>query len=61
MMKNLQGNFDLSANNFDVSDFMEIENQTTDSISQKETRNEQLKIPSFLDCTINASATKCYL
>lgn len=50
----LKGNFNLNSNNFVVKDFMSDEEE-----AKTETRNaetETLKIPAFLDCTINASA-----
>ena len=51
---NLKGNFNVSSNLFKVSDFMTEDesskaNKTTD-------KSESLKIPAFLDCTINADA-----
>ncbi|GAA3556364.1 AsmA-like C-terminal region-containing protein [Snuella lapsa] len=49
----LQGNFTLSSNLFKVSDFM-TESET--SANDKTATTEALKIPKFLDCTINASA-----
>ncbi|MCB0381772.1 MAG: AsmA family protein [Psychroserpens sp.] len=54
--KKLQGNFDVNSNNFVVSDFM-VEDETASEASNKTTSNsESLKIPDFLDCTINANA-----
>ena len=53
--ENIEGDFNLKSNNFDVSDFMEIETPENED-STDETVTEQLKIPSFLDCTINVSA-----
>ena len=54
--KKLQGNFNLNSNNFAVSDFM-IEDETKSNDSHKTTSaSESLKIPDFLDCTINAKA-----
>lgn len=49
---NLQGDFKLKSNTFDVSDFM------TESTSEsKETEpSESMKIPAFLDCTLTAVA-----
>lgn len=50
----VEGNFDIASNTFAVSDFM-----TTEAVPEGEVDTnpeEQLKIPSFLDCTINASA-----
>ena len=51
----LKGNFNVNSNLFKVSDFMTaddkkaVENKTTSA-------KESLKIPAFLDCTINANA-----
>ena len=54
--KKLQGNFDVNSNNFVVSDFM-VEDETASESSNKTTStSESLKIPDFLDCTINANA-----
>ena len=50
--KKLQGNFDVNSNTFSVSDFM-VEGG---SESTENTPTESLKIPAFLDCTINADA-----
>lgn len=56
--KKLQGNFNVNSNNFVVSDFM-IEDETASESSNKTTaKTESLKIPDFLDCTINAKAKK---
>lgn len=55
--ENIKGDFYLNSNNFDVSDFMQLENKENDSINTPETATEQLKIPSFLDCTIKAKAS----
>ena len=49
----LQGNFNVNSNNFAVSDFM-IED-TKDS-NETTSESESLKIPAFLDCSINANA-----
>lgn len=50
----LKGNFNVNSNLFKVSDFM-TEDET--SAENKTTTNEEsLKIPKFLDCTINANA-----
>ncbi|MFD0863678.1 AsmA-like C-terminal region-containing protein [Sungkyunkwania multivorans] len=57
--KDLRGNFDVSSNTFAVSDFMQ---QGDDAFSEteenggKSKKTESLKIPGFLDCTINANA-----
>lgn len=50
--KKLQGNFNVTSNTFAVSDFM-VEGG---SESTENTPSESLKIPAFLDCTINAVA-----
>lgn len=56
--KKLQGNFNVNSNNFVLSDFM-IEDETASESSNKTTSDsESLKIPDFLDCTINANAKK---
>ena len=50
----LKGNFNINSNVFKVSDFM---TEGDPSTSTKTTSNsESLKIPAFLDCTINADA-----
>lgn len=54
--KNIQGTFKMTSNNFDVSDFMALESTSTDSTQTNSKEVEQLKIPSFLDCSINAHA-----
>lgn len=48
----LKGNFNLVANKLKVSDFLADEEETSESTS-----TERLKIPSFLDCTFNATAS----
>ncbi|TKD66681.1 AsmA-like C-terminal region-containing protein [Flavobacterium sp. ASW18X] len=56
--ENIEGNFKLSSNNFAVNDFMVEEAVTTDDSAKDipaET-TERVKIPSFLDCTIDATA-----
>jgi hypothetical protein len=50
----LKGNFNLNSSLFAVSDFMSPTTTTTDE-GKKTT--EQVKIPSFLDCTLTAKAT----
>jgi len=52
--KNLEGKFNLTSNTFSVDDFMvsEVEND-----KNKKTSEVHIKIPSFLDCTIDANAT----
>lgn len=52
----LQGNFNVNSTNFVISDFM-VEDETAKNDSNKTTaKAESLKIPDFLDCTINANA-----
>ncbi|WP_412983767.1 AsmA-like C-terminal region-containing protein [Pontimicrobium sp. IMCC45349] len=51
--KTLQGNFNVNSNRFAVSDFM-IEGESSDTETNSE--SQILKIPAFLDCTINANA-----
>lgn len=54
--KNLQGNFNVNSKTFAISDFM-VQNETETEDSNKTTSNtESLKIPKFLECTINANA-----
>ena len=59
----VEGNFDLNSNTFALSDFMveEAEDKAIDSAKEQEstttsTTEEKIKIPSFLDATINVSA-----
>ena len=68
----LKGNFDLSSNTFAINDFMmssteeepssEPKSETEDAPSgetpQGNSSEEEIKIPSFLDATINAKANK---
>ncbi|WP_372770444.1 AsmA-like C-terminal region-containing protein [Lutibacter sp.] len=49
----LKGNFNMSSRQFEVADFMETKTDTTATSVTK----EALKIPAFLDVTINAKAT----
>jgi len=49
----VEGNFNLASKTFAVNDFMNEEEVNSEGIPNAE---EQLKIPSFLDCTINANA-----
>ena len=52
--ENIEGKFNTYSNTFSVNDFMvsDIENENNNNTSLK----EQIKIPSFLDCTIDAKA-----
>ena len=59
--KTLKGYFNLNSNTFAVSDFMseEVVNSSenkTEGTNKKTSKQEALKIPAFLDCTINAQA-----
>ena len=52
---NLQGNFNLNSNLFKVADFM-TKSETAPNQNKTTSNFESLKIPAFLDCTINANA-----
>ncbi len=52
--KQLQGNFNLNSKVFAVNDFMTNEPSVTEE--DKNSSKASLKIPAFLDCTINAQA-----
>lgn len=49
----LKGNFNMTSRQFEVADFMETKTDTTATTATK----EALKIPAFLDVSINAKAT----
>jgi hypothetical protein len=49
----LKGNFNLNSNNLLVSDFM---SPTTTTNDEGKKTTEQVKVPSFLDCTLTAKA-----
>lgn len=51
--KKLQGNFNLTSDNFAISDFM-VEDETNNTSNKTTSDTESLKIPDFLDCNINA-------
>ncbi len=56
----VEGNFNLTSNTFALNDFMvaETTGEGTDTTSKTPpVAEEKIKIPSFLDCTINATAT----
>ena len=53
--KKLQGNFNVVSNTFKVSDFM-VEGGSGQPVNQSTEPGDALKIPAFLDCTINADA-----
>lgn len=50
----LKGNFNVTSNLFKVSDFMTEDEASTENKTTSD--SESLKIPAFLDCTINADA-----
>lgn len=61
--ENIQGNFKLTSNQFALNDFMmeDAESEESGETSQEEgtissTGDERIKIPSFLDCTLEAAA-----
>jgi len=60
--ENIEGNFTLSSNQFALNDFMVEETEEAETGGQGEetgsttTGEERIKIPSFLDCTIDATA-----
>ncbi len=61
----VEGNFDLNSNTFALNDFMVPDQEDAtdggtpkDSGSETPGATEKIKIPSFLDATINANATK---
>ena len=60
--ENIEGNFTLASNQFALNDFMveDTEEDTQAKSSEEQTSpstgEERIKIPSFLDCTIDASA-----
>lgn len=61
----LKGNFDVTSNTFNVNDFMVAETSLTESksgekgeTSKKVTNEEAIKIPGFLDATLNFKANK---
>ncbi|MBO6607886.1 AsmA-like C-terminal region-containing protein [Psychroserpens sp.] len=54
--KSLQGNFNVNSNQFAVSDFMVEDTSASENSNKTTDDSESLKIPEFLDCTINANA-----
>ncbi len=57
--KKLKGNFVASSNNFEVSDFLVNENDTSKSkTTSTSTTSENLKIPDFLDITTKINAKR---
>ncbi|KQC29925.1 AsmA-like C-terminal region-containing protein [Flagellimonas eckloniae] len=60
--ENVEGDFKLSSNTFALNDFMvddAIDEEGTGDTTPSETE-ERIKIPSFLDCTIDASANTVF-
>lgn len=53
--KKLQGNFNVKATTFRISDFMSVNKDGANNSKQTTGQIEALKIPDFLDCTINAN------
>ncbi|MDT0558543.1 AsmA-like C-terminal region-containing protein [Ichthyenterobacterium sp. W332] len=53
--KKLKGHFNVTSNMFAISDFM-IEDTTISEDNKTTSDSESLRIPEFLDCTINANA-----
>ncbi|MEO2053182.1 MAG: AsmA-like C-terminal region-containing protein [Allomuricauda sp.] len=57
--ENVEGNFKLASNQFALNDFMMEDAESTEGGAEGETTStgdERIKIPSFLDCTIDATA-----
>lgn len=56
--ENVEGNFDLKSNTFDIGDFMvaEAEDEPVASNEQTTAVSEKIKIPSFLDAAFTAAA-----
>ena len=54
--ENVEGRFNLTSNTFSINDFMVV-NVEKDGEQSKKTSKNQVKIPSFLDCIIDAKAT----
>jgi hypothetical protein len=63
--KTLQGNFNLNSDTFAVNDFMSNEapastENKTEGTKKPSVKKESLKIPAFLECTINAQANTVF-
>ncbi|WP_299895074.1 AsmA family protein [uncultured Aquimarina sp.] len=56
--QDLKGNFDVSSEIFAVNDFMVAESETTEQETTENSTNDALKIPSFIDATLNFDAKK---
>ncbi|GMN10727.1 AsmA-like C-terminal region-containing protein [Croceitalea sp. MTPC9] len=55
--ENVEGNFKLLSNTFALNDFMVDEAVAEETTTENPTATERIKIPSFLDATIDATAT----
>jgi len=58
--QDLKGTFDVAADVFAVSDFMVADTETDQNTTNTEENEEALKIPSFLDATLNFKANKVF-
>lgn len=56
--QDLKGNFDVSSEVFAVNDFMVAEAETTEQETTENPTEDALKIPSFIDATLNFDAKK---
>lgn len=56
----LKGNFNVNSNAFYVSDFMVASAEGSENKNTEVKKGEALKIPAFLDCTINVNSNKVY-
>ncbi len=54
--ENIEGKFNIVSNTFAVNDFMTAEIEQKNDSTTVKTGQESIKVPSFLDCTINAKA-----
>ncbi|MDT0605613.1 AsmA-like C-terminal region-containing protein [Croceitalea rosinachiae] len=54
--ENVEGNFKLRSDTFALNDFMMEESESEESQDNPTSQQERIKIPSFLDATIDASA-----
>jgi len=56
----LKGNFNVNSNEFYVNDFMVASTEGSENKNTEIEKGEALKIPAFLDCTINVNSKKVY-
>ncbi|MBC8753148.1 AsmA family protein [Kordia sp. YSTF-M3] len=56
----LKGDFNVNSNAFYVSDFMIASAEGSENKNTEVEKGEALKIPAFLDCTINVNSKKVY-